>query len=64
MTLEEKTVVLMRRCGHHLHHNASGKTVDSAELLRALSDEEKETLASLLEKCLNSWGTEEGKKEA
>lgn len=63
MTLDERTVTLVRRCGHHLHHNAAGKSVDNAQLLSVLSEEEKETLASLLEKCLNSWQAQTENKE-
>lgn len=55
-TPEEKLLMLLRKCGHHLHHNLGhGEAVDSAEMLKALSAEEKATLISLLEKCLHSW---------
>lgn len=51
---EEKTVLLLRKCGHFLHHSAGGDG-QSASLQNALSPEERETLENLLEKCLNYW---------
>ena len=56
MSTDDAAIVTLRRCGHFLHHSAgkeSGKT--NSELLAALNEEEKKTLAVLLEKCLNSW---------
>ena len=56
MSTDDAAIVTLRRCGHFLHHSAgkeSGKT--KSELLAALNEEEKKTLAVLLEKCLNSW---------
>ena len=56
MTLSKRTMVALRKCGHYLHHNAGPKSgLDEETLLAVLSDEEKETLASLLEKCLENW---------
>lgn len=57
-TMEGRVIALLRRCGHHLHHNA-GRGADSAQLLSFLSEEEKESLAALLEKCVKSWQTPE-----
>jgi len=51
---DERLIVLLRRCGHFLHHNI-GREGDTAPLLSALTDDERATLESLLEKCLNSW---------
>ena len=56
MNTDDTVIVTLRRCGHYLHHSAgkeSGKT--NAELLAALNDDEKKTLAELLGKCLKSW---------
>ena len=49
MTLKEKAIFKMHKCGHFLHH--SEETVN----LDFLSDEEKENLISILSKCLNNW---------
>ncbi|MGN0519712.1 MAG: hypothetical protein ACI4LB_03140 [Candidatus Fimenecus sp.] len=54
---EEKAVILMRKCGHFLHHTAQ-YSANSTSLLQALTAEEKKTLEKLLEKCLQSWQTE------
>lgn len=51
---EDRTIVLLRKCGHFLHHNV-GRDGDTAALLTALSAEEKATLDTLLEKCLENW---------
>lgn len=53
---DDSAVRLLRKCGHYLHHSAGkdqGKS--NEELLAALSDEEKRTLADILQKCLDSW---------
>lgn len=51
MNENDKVIILLRKCGHYLHHNVGhGENVDSAKLLETLSDEEKEVLISLLEK--------------
>lgn len=49
MTLEEKSIYKIRKCGHFLHH--SKKTVN----LNFLSDEEKQNLINILSKCLDNW---------
>ncbi len=55
-TADEKVILLLRKCGHYLHHNAGhGQDADCAVLLAALSAAEKETLTDLLGKCLQSW---------
>lgn len=51
---EERMIVLLRRCGHFLHHNL-GPGMDAAALTEALNAQERATLESLLEKCLNHW---------
>ena len=51
---EEKLLVLLRKCGHFLHHSV-GRDGDTAPLLRALTPEEKLILETLLKKCLKSW---------
>lgn len=56
MTKDEQVLMCMRRCGHYLQHNVSrGSETDSAQLLKALSEQEKEQLVQLLEKCISSW---------
>lgn len=50
---EEKALVLLRKCGHFLHH--SGDAGNPARLLSVLTEEERLQLEYLLEKCLNSW---------
>ncbi|MGM9662628.1 MAG: hypothetical protein ACI3WR_05995 [Oscillospiraceae bacterium] len=58
MNADGAAVLSLRRCGHFLHHSAGadkGKT--NAELMAALTEEEKKTLAELLQKCLRSWET-------
>ncbi|MGN1307469.1 MAG: hypothetical protein ACI4V3_07350 [Faecousia sp.] len=52
-TTEERVLRLLRKCGHYLHHSA-GCDADSATLLSALSEEEKELLAALLSRCVQS----------
>lgn len=55
-TLNDRTMMALRKCGHYLHHNAGPASGLTAETLFApLTDEEKETLASILEKCLENW---------
>lgn len=54
MRPEEKMIVLLRKCGHFLHHNI-GRDGDVSPLINALSTEERATLETLLEKCLDSW---------
>lgn len=49
MTTEEKTIYKIRKCGHFLHH---GETNAS---LNFLSEEEIQTLNSILSKCLDNW---------
>ncbi|MGN0564809.1 MAG: hypothetical protein ACI4LH_08720 [Candidatus Heritagella sp.] len=50
---QEKAILLLRKCGHFLHHSAGQG--GAAPLLDALTGEEKKTLETLLEKCLKSW---------
>ena len=52
-TTEEKIILQLRRCGHFLHHTKES-AADAEQLLGALSDEERTTLSSLLEKCLEA----------
>lgn len=54
---EEKALVLLRQCGHYLHHSAAHGE-GSAALLSVLSAEEKASLEALLQKCLDAWKTE------
>lgn len=55
-TINRRTMMAIRKCGHFLHHNAGPASgLDEETLLAPLTDEEKEVLASLLEKCLNTW---------
>lgn len=55
MTLAQQTLRTMRRCGHQLHHNMSGKEVNAEEVLSCLTAQEQKTLLDLLGKCLESW---------
>lgn len=56
MNIDDAAVISLRRCGHFLHHSAGReKGITNAELLSALTDEEKKLLAELLQKCLQSW---------
>ena len=55
MTLAQQTLRAMRRCGHQLHHNMSGKEVNAGEVLSCLNEEEQTKLLELLGKCLESW---------
>lgn len=58
MSAEDAAVVSLRRCGHFLHHSASGEQAKTnAELLAVLSEEEKAKLTELLQKCLKHWET-------
>ena len=55
LTLALQTLRAMRRCGHQLHHNMSGKEVNADEVLSCLNEEEQKKLLELLGKCLESW---------
>ena len=55
LTLAQQTLRTMRRCGHQLHHNMSGKEVNADEVLSCLNEEEQKKLLELLGKCLESW---------
>lgn len=55
MTLAQQTLRAMRRCGHQLHHNMSGKEVSAEEALSCLSPDEQTVLRDLLTKCLEDW---------
>lgn len=58
-TINGRAITALRKCGHYLHHNAGPKSgIDTETLMAPLSDEEKETLASILEKCLENWNQE------
>lgn len=46
---EDPLIMLLRRCGHDLHHSEGGAD------LSALTREERGELARLLQKCLDSW---------
>lgn len=62
MSADKVAILLLRKCGHHLHHNfGHGNKEGKAEArpasptLDALTEEEKATLISLLDKCLKGW---------
>lgn len=55
LPLAQQTLRAMRRCGHQLHHNMSGKEVNPDEVLSCLNEEEQKKLLELLGKCLESW---------
>lgn len=54
MTADERILVLLRRCGHYLHHNA-GHDTNAAALVGMLTAEEKDSLEVTLQKCLQHW---------
>lgn len=54
MSTEERLLVLLRGCGHHLHHNAEHDTNADA-LVGMLTAEEKASLEAILQKCLQHW---------
>lgn len=54
MTPEERILILLRKCGHHLHHNV-GHDTDAAALVNMLTTEEKTSLEEILQKCLQHW---------
>ena len=58
---EERVLVLLRKCGHYLHHNA-GRDADPVALFGGLSEEEKSALELLLKKCLEYWKTPEERR--
>lgn len=55
LSLAQQTLRTMRRCGHQLHHNMSGKEINAEEVLSCLSGEEQIILRDLLTKCLEAW---------
>lgn len=58
MNTDDAAVVLLRRCGHFLHHSAGkDQAKTNAELLAALTEDEKKNLAEILQKCLKHWET-------
>lgn len=57
--MEDELLKVLRRCGHHLHHNVGKGTADTAkELFAVLSEEEKQQLLEILNKCLQNWSSE------
>lgn len=61
LTVEDQILILLRRCGHYLHHYA-GSDVNSAGLLAGLEKNEKAALAVLLQKCQESWRQEQSER--
>lgn len=56
MNIDDAAIIMLRKCGHFLHHSVgkdSAKT--NEELLVKLTDDEKKALVELLQKCLESW---------
>lgn len=51
MTIDDKVISLLLKCGHHLHHNTDRGNAD----ISFLSEEEKHEFISLLKKCLKNW---------
>lgn len=51
---EENAIMLLRKCGHFLHHSV-GHGGDADALLSAFTPEERATLEALLKKCLAAW---------
>ena len=50
--IKDETAVLLLKCGHYLHH---GLTENADNILSFLSDDEKNELTKLLNKCLEHW---------
>lgn len=55
MTIDDKVIALLRKCGHYLHHNKGKDNFDSEQSLSFLSNDEKHELITLLKKCLQHW---------
>lgn len=56
MAAEDAVIMLMRKCGHYLHHNVGHREkTNNKELLSTLTEEEIKELAKLLEKCTQNW---------
>lgn len=51
--LDDEVVIALRKCGHFLHHSAA--KISNKDLTADLTEEEKNTLAVLLQKCLDGW---------
>lgn len=49
MTIDEKAMSKIRKCGHFLHHGDKEVNFDF------LSNDEKESLVAILSKCLDNW---------
>lgn len=49
MTIDEKAMSKIRKCGHFLHHSDKEVSFDF------LSNDEKESLVAILSKCLDNW---------
>lgn len=54
MTASEITMVLLRQCGHFLHHNMDAGT-DISKMFEMLTEEEQVQLNEALKKCLAGW---------
>ncbi len=55
LSTDDAVIMLLRKSGHYLHHNAGhGEGINQA-LLSALTEEEKKTLVELLKKCTRDW---------
>lgn len=56
MSADDALIMLMRKCGHYLHHNAGqNANVNNSDLLSSLSDTEKDIMILLLQKCVRNW---------
>lgn len=58
---EPSVVSLIRRCGKFLHHGISPET-NLSDLTNCLSLEETAALEDLLQKCLNTWQSDDHKR--
>lgn len=54
LTEDEKIIVLMRRCGHHLHHIAKNAD-DAQQMIATLSERERHALYVLLKKVYSTF---------
>ncbi|HBA62516.1 MAG TPA: hypothetical protein DCZ20_01520 [Lachnospiraceae bacterium] len=56
MDMTQAILTELRKCGHFLHHNfGNGNTPETAEVLAALTEEEKAELLHLLRKCTQNF---------
>lgn len=55
MPTEDAVILLLRKCGHYLHHNVGHGEDVNKQLLSSLSEDERKELIKLLQKCTQDW---------